>query len=189
MAIKTLAEVKKLFNGVSSVRFAKTVQATLAAAAWDFELPIANDSLNITQAAGTLNPTKVFGLAGAWTITGQPGNITIDMFLPTIHDDLMGIFYTKNSTSLSTADETVGNVTGTFAGYGYFLTNEMLEGSAMIISENRQYALFLKHVQGYPSLVFDSPLDKPMGVNLSLQIVGGNSEADIALLTWTPKTP
>jgi len=66
------------------------------------------------------------------------------------------------------------------------LTNEMIEGSAMIISEDRQNALFIRNVQGYPSLVFDSPLDTPAGVNLNLQVAGGSTEADIAFLTWTP---
>lgn len=186
MAMTTMANLKEIFKGVSSFRYAKTVQESVASATWDFELPIANDSLKLTQAAGTLNPTKVFGMAGAWTITGEPGDITIDMFLPTIHEDLMEVFYKKKSPTLSTADEVIDGVSGSFDGYGYLLTNEMLEGSAMIISENRQYALFLRNIQGYPSLVFDSPLDTPMGVNLSLQVVGGDDEADIALLKWTP---
>jgi len=186
MAIKTMAQLKKIFKGVSSIRLATTVQASLATAAWDVELPVANDSLNISQADGTLNPLKVFGQAGAWTIVGETGDISLTMFIPSIHDDLMSIFYTKTASSLSTADEAQAGVTGSFDGYGYFLTNEMIEGSAMIISEDRQNALFIRNVQGYPSLVFDSPLDTPAGVNLNLQVAGGSTEADIAFLTWTP---
>ena len=186
MAIKTMAQLKKIFKGVSSIRLATTVQASLATAAWDVELPVANDSLNISQADGTLNPLKVFGQAGAWTIVGETGDISLTMFIPSIHDDLMTIFYTKTTSSLSTADEAQAGVTGSFDGYGYFLTNEMIEGSAMIISEDRQNALFIRNVQGYPSLVFDSPLDTPAGVNLNLQVAGGSTEADIAFLTWTP---
>ncbi len=186
MAIKTMADLKEIFKGVSSIRLATTVQASLATAAWDVELPVANDSLNITQADGTLNPLKVYGQAGAWTIVGETGDISMTMFVPSIHDDLMDIFYQKTAASLSSADEAVNGVTGSYEGYGYYLTNEMIEGSMMIISEDRKSALFIRNIQGYPALVFDSPLDRPMGVNLSLQVVGGDNEADIAFLTWAP---
>ena len=186
MAIKTMAELKEIFKGVSSFRWANTVQTSIASAAWEYELPIATDSFNLTQAAGTLNPTKVFGLAGAWTVSGEQGDVTIDIFLPTIHDDLMKIFYSQTAAELETADETKGSVTGSYKGYGYKLNNEMLEGSAMIVSEDGKKALFLRNVQGFPSLVYDSPLDTPMGVNLNLQLVGGDPEADMAFLEWTP---
>lgn len=186
MAMKKFTDLKKVFKGVSSIRLATTVQASLATAAWDVELPVANDSLNIAQADGTLNPLKVYGQAGAWTIVGETGDISMSMFIPSIHADLMDIFYTKTTASLTGADETIGAVTGSYDGYGYFLTNEMIEGSAMIISEDRKNALFIRNVQGYPALVFDSPLDTPAGVNLTLQVAGGDTEADIAFLTWTP---
>ena len=188
MAMTTMANLKEIFKGVSSFRWAKTVQTSIASAAWDVELPIATDTFNLTQAAGTLNPTKVFGMAGAWTISGEQGDITIDIFLPTIHEDLMEIFYSKTASELQTASETQEGVTGTYKGFGYKLNNEMLEGSAMIVSEDGSHALFLRNIQGYPALVFDSPLDTPMGVNLNLQLVGGDAEADMALLKWTPAT-
>lgn len=186
MAMKLKEEVKTIFSGVSTLRWANTVQTTLAGATWDFEFPVANDSLQVTQGDGTLNPTKVFGSAGAWAISGEQGDITIDMFIPTIHDDLMKIFYSQTAAELETADETKGSVTGSYKGYGYKLNNEMLEGSAMIVSEDGKKALFLRNVQGFPSLVYDSPLDTPMGVNLNLQLVGGDAEADMAFLEWTP---
>ena len=186
MAMKLKEEVKTIFSGVSTLRWANTVQATLAGATWDFEFPVATDSLQLTQGDGTLNPTKVFGSAGAWAISGEQGDITLDMFIPTIHDDLMKIFYSQTAAELETADETKGSVTGSYKGYGYKLNNEMLEGSAMIVSENGLNAIFIRNAQGFPALRFDSPLDTPMGVNVSLQAVGGGTESDFALLKWTP---
>jgi hypothetical protein len=186
MAMKKMSELKTIFKGVSSFRYSKTIVDDLSTAEWDFELPIANDSLNISQAAGTLNPTKVFGSASAWTITGEPGEITAEMFIPTIDEDLMEVFYTKSASVISTASETISDVAGTYEGYAYKLSNKMIEGSMMIVSENKEYALFIKNAQGYPSLVFDSPLDTPMGVNLSLQVADGGDTTDIALLKWKP---
>ena len=44
MAIKTMAELKEIFKGVSSFRWANTVQTSIASASWEYEFPIATDS-------------------------------------------------------------------------------------------------------------------------------------------------
>jgi len=186
MAMIPIATLKEIFKGVSSFRFASTVQATLATAAWEFELPIVSDSFNVTQANGTTTPTKVLGLAGAWCVSGEPGDIAIAFTIPSIKDSLLDVFYTKSAASLATADETQGTVTGGFEGYGYFLKTDMLEGSALIISENQNYALFIKNIQGYPALVLADGNGSPMGVSVNGLVVGGNAECDFALLKWTP---
>lgn len=186
MAIVPIAQLKEIFKGVSSFRFASSVQATLATASWEFELPITSDSFDVTQAAGTTTPTNVLGLAGAWCVAGEPGDISINFTMPSIKDSLVGIFYEKTAAELETADETQGTVTGTFKGYGYYLKRDMIEGSALIISENGEYALFIKNMQGYPALVFPDGNGSPMGITLNAMIVGGNTECDFALLKWTP---
>ena len=145
-------------------------------------------SLNSLMKASIIHDNHTFSLQ-AWdqrVLAPIIKDVTIDVFLPTIHDDLMKIFYSQTAAELETADETKGSVTGSYKGYGYKLNNEMLEGSAMIVSEDGKKALFLRNVQGFPSLVYDSPLDTPMGVSLSLQLVGGDAEADMAFLEWTP---
>ena len=186
MSMIPIATLKEIFKGVSSFRFASTVQATLATAAWEFELPIVTDSFDITQASGTTTPTKVLGLAGAWCVAGEPGDIAINFTIPSIKDSLLDVFYTKTASSLSTADEAQGSVTGAFEGYGYFLKSDMIEGSALIISENQEYALFVKNIQGYPALILADGTGSPMGVTINGLVVGGNAECDFALLKWTP---
>lgn len=188
MPMIPIATLKEIFKGVSSFRFASTVQATLATAAWEFELPITTDSFDITQAAGTTTPTNVLGLAGAWCVSGEPGDIAVNFTMPSIKDSLLGIFYEKTASALSTADEVIGTVTGAFEGYGYFLKRDMIEGSALIISENQEYALFIKNIQGYPALVLADGIGSPMGVTMNGLVVGGNTECDFALLKWTPNT-
>lgn len=184
--MKTVDQLKVIFKGVSSVRFASTVQATLATAAWEFELPIVNDSFDVTQAAGTITPTNILGRAGAWATSGTSGDIAINFRIPSIEDSLLGIFYTKTATELSTADETQGAVTGAFEGYGYHLTSDMLEGSMLIISENRQKALFIPNLQGFPAIVLPDGNGTPMGIDITALLVSGNTECDFALLDWTP---
>lgn len=188
MAIVPISELKVIFKGVSSFRFSPTVQATVAAADWKYELPIVSDSFDITQASGTTTPTNVLGLAGAWTISGEPGDISINFTIPSIKDSLLGEFYEKTAAELRTANEVVGAVTGSFKGYGYKLKRDMIEGSALIISENGDYALFIKNIQGYPSLVLSDGIGAPMGVTMNAMVVGGNTECDFALLKWTPAT-
>ena len=186
MAIVPIAQLKEIFKGVSSFRFASTVQAAIATASWEFELPIVSDSFDLTQANGTTTPTNVLGLAGAWCVAGQPGDVALNFTIPSIKDSLLGIFYEKTAAELETADETQGTVTGSFKGYGYFLKNDMIEGSALIISENQGYALFIKNLQGFPALVLADGNGSPMGISINALVVGGNTECDFALLKWTP---
>ena len=187
MPMIPIAQLKDIFKGVSSFRFASTVQTTLASAAWEFELPIVSDSFDITQASGTTTPTNVLGLAGAWTVAGEPGDIAINFTIPSISDSLLGVFYKKTASEISTANEVQGTVTGKFEGYGYYLKRDMIEGSALIISENGEKALFIKNMQGFPALVLADGNGSPMGVTMNGLVVGGNAECDFALLEWTPK--
>lgn len=187
MAIITKENLKTIFQGISSVRHSKDVIATIATADWDYEFPVLDDSFNFAQADGTLNSLKVFGSAAAWTISGGPGDFTIEMTLPTVHNSLMEYFYEKTSSELTSPEETLNAVAGNYKGNGYFLTAKMISGSFMILSTDKKNALFIREAKGYPSLIFDNPIAKPIAIKLSLQLVGGHTESDIALLTFTKK--
>ena len=186
MAMEPVINSKVIFKGVSSVRFSSTVQATVAGATWEWELPILNDSFDITQAAGSLTPVNILGYAGAWCVSGEQGDIDVNFTIASIKDTLLGVFYEKTAAELETADETHGTVTGSFKGYGYNLKKDMIEGSMLIISENQEWALFIKNIQGYPAIALPDGMGTPIGVTINGKVVGGNSECDFALLKWTP---
>ncbi len=189
MAMTTITQLKDIFSGVSSVRISTSVQSDLSTAAWDYELPVANDSFDITQDEGTVNEYKVLGYAAAWNLSGEAGGVGINLTMPTVNEAFVSEFYEATTADLSSASETVKGVAGTYTGKGYFLKNDMFEGSALIISENGQKALFIKHFKGYPALQFSDPLAAPVAITLNARLVGGNEECDFALLDFTPDTP
>jgi hypothetical protein len=188
MAMTTITDLKDIFSGVSSIRISTSVQADLSTAAWDYELPVANDSFDITQDEGTINEYKVLGLSAAWSISGEGGGVGLSFTIPTVDDTFVSEFYDPTTSALTTASETINGVAGTFTGNGYFMKNDMFEGSALIISEAGDKALYIKHFKGYPAFQFNDPLAAPVAISLTARLVGGNEECDFALLTFTPDT-
>lgn len=184
----TKEQLKKLFEGVSQVRYSKSVITDLATAEWDLEFPTARDGFDFSQEDGTLNPTKVFGTAAAWSMTGESGAVNINLTIPTISDDVVKIFYNQKATDITSKKEGEVGATGTYEGKGYFMSDKSVEGSFMIVSESGKHALYLKHIRGYASLKFDDPTGKPMAIQFNAMLLGGNEECDFALLEWKPAT-
>ena len=74
------------------------------------------------------------------------------------------------------------------SGTGINLTEKQLSGMAMLISQDKKYALVIKNLEGYASVQFDAPSTKPLGYNVSFDVSGiteGDTDGDIVLYEYS----
>ena len=88
MAMKTKVDLKKVFNDPKALLFQKAVVDLASSSitlAPEYDLPVAVDTLQITQDDPTVNHYKIIGLAGDWTSSATIGDTTIQHRASEIH--------------------------------------------------------------------------------------------------------
>lgn len=173
---------RQVFMGVSTFRWkdGDVSTAELASVKWDKELPVLTDGLEFSQDDPTVNDVKVLGESRPWASTSESGSINMAINLPTVSEDIMGWLYTEGATSVTTAEEvTKGGKSGSFSGKGYKLTKKAVEGTVMIVSEDEQYALIVRHIVGYTSFAFSDPTTTPFAVKITATLSGMVSEDNL----------
>jgi hypothetical protein len=103
--MKTMTDLKDVFNGISSFMF-DTTPISLASGsitmAPEYELPVTVDTLSISQDDPTINHYKVHGLGTDWVSTSEPGDATIEFTVPSVHADVLNVAYGSSTAASQT---------------------------------------------------------------------------------------
>lgn len=185
---KTKEELKEVFIGVSEFRFATQSGPFTTETVWDYELPILRDSVNFDNPAPTINKVFIHGDEKPYASTAEASDMILTFEIPSIHDDVTGFLYNKGTAIADIAD-TVDGVTGTWSGQGIKLDNKVIEGMAMIISEDRKHALLIKNLKGYSSMNMNEISTTPVSFTVTTTLEGGvttDTDGDVVFLTFTP---
>lgn len=189
MSVKlTKEQLKDVFIGVSEFRFATESKPFAANMEWDYELPILRDSLSFDNPAPTINPVYIHGSQKPYASTSEPSDITIAFEIPSIHKDITGFLYNEAGT-IDKISDTVNGVSGTWSGQGIKLDNKVIEGMAMIISEDRKHAILIKNLKGYSSANMNDISTTPVSFTVTATLEGGvtdDPDGDIVFMTFTP---
>ena len=187
MAMKTVAELTQAFMGVATLRYKATSAKLIAEQTWDFEFPILRDSINFTQGAPTRNSAYIHGSSKAYaTTTGDPSATTLTFFVPSLNSDVQTALGNPAIGTPATMHD--GSAYWKPVGSGLALNEKELAGMAMIISQDRQYALVVKNLKGYASAQFDAPSTKPLGYNVEFDVSGitsGDTDGDVVLYEYS----
>lgn len=179
--------LKKVFVGVSEFRFKNRSEKLTASTTWDYELPILRDSVSFDNPAPTFNRVYIHGDERPYATTAEPSDMTLTFEIPSISDRVTGWLYNDGGTVEGIAD-TIDSVSGNWAGKGIKLDNKVIEGMAMIISEDRKHALVIKNLKCYSSVNMDDLSTSPVSFTITATLEGGvstDTDGDIVFLDFT----
>ena len=187
MAMKTVSELTMAFMGVSTLRYKETSAKLIATQEWDYEFPVLRDSVNFTQGEISRNQAFIHGSSRAYaTAAGEPASTILTFFVPSINAAVQTAF--GNTASGTPATLKDGDTYWKPVGTGINLTEKQLSGMAMLISQDKKYALVIKNLEGYASVQFDAPSTKPLGYNVSFDVSGitqGDTDGDVVLYEYS----
>jgi hypothetical protein len=111
--------------------------------------------------------------------------------VPSIDEDTTGWLGKQMTDVPVSMEDEVDGVAGTWVpiGKGLSLNLKKLSGMAMVISEDKMYAIVIKNLVGYSSLIMNaSASSKPIGykVSFSLEGITEDTDGDVVFLKWTP---
>ena len=185
---KKLADLKKAFVGVSEFRFCKSSSDFSASTVWDYELPILRDSLTFETSEPSFDNKFIHGESVPYVSTAEPGETTMSFEIPSIDDDITGWLLTAADTAtLTGVADTVGGEEGTWSGAGYKLDNKVIQGMAMIISEDRSKAILIRNLKGYVSVNMSELSNSPVSFTISATIessISDSKQGDIMFLEF-----
>lgn len=178
------------FMGMSTLRWSSSSQKLVATQAWDKEVPVGKDTVSFLQGDPTINKYYIHGQAAPYASTAEPGDITMALEIPSIDEDTTGWLATQMANAPVAMEDEVDGVDGTWApiGKGIKLDIKTIRGMAMLISQDKQYAIVIKNLKGFSSVMMDSISTKPVGfkVSCSLEGISDDTDGDVVFLKWTP---
>lgn len=188
MAMKTRNELKDVFNGLSSLYFCKAAVdldgasdngVTSLNIAWDYELPVTVDTLQISQDDPTINHYKVIGLQGDWTSSAEAGDFTIQFTVPTKHTDVIKLAfgetaYKDMSGVVMTGDDNVAKIGGANAkwqGGAVAINMTKVQGTIGLLDEAKENMMLVSNIELYAKPMYENPGTEPFAIQFSGTIV------------------
>lgn len=149
---KSLGELKVLFNKIKEIYFVSDTTLTPATLSTvDMELPVISDG--VTFDTGQPSVTKVKLTTGeTWTSISEAGDSSIAFQISSVAGIINDTFMNKQGDAVSMTTTVEGN---TYSGQGYDLEPKKVEGGLFMLSEDRQTAIYLPHVEIYSNFVVD----------------------------------
>ena len=187
MAVKSKTSLKEVFAGIASVMFQSekiNLASGTASIAPEFDLPVHVDDLSINQDEPDLNHYKVHGLNADWVSTATAGDVTINIIVPTLHNDIMGWAFGDGTSVSATVTESAALVDGTFTGQAFGLNTRKITGSLILLNEAKDKLFVIANAALWPSLVYENGSTDPIAVRLS-GTIEASEVADICLLKKT----
>lgn len=184
MAAKTKQELKQVFNEVCDLYYQKaevdlskeTIEITP-----EFNLPVTTDTLQITQDDPTINHYKVIGLDADWTSTSSPGDMKIQLTVPTINKEVMQIFYGDNSVAditkatVTTGDTEVDNEAG-YEGYALEPKKKKIQGTFVLVDAEKNNLFIVTNFALYAKFLYDNVGTDPFAIQLIGSIEGAGKK-------------
>lgn len=192
MAMKKKQELKDVFNGLSSLLYTKEVidlskdNTTITP---EFDLPVAVDTLQISQDDPTINHYKVIGLDGDWTSSATLGDMSIQFTVPTKAKDVLVLAYGKDAVkdltkvSIASGDDEVDNKTAGYKGVSIMLKKQKVTGTFVLVDEEKQNLMVLTNVALWAKPLYENPGTEPFAI----QFTGTLEGAGVQSMAWLTK--
>ena len=185
MAAKTKQELKVVFNDIADLYYQQAVvdfeQSTLTFAP-EFNLPVTVDTLQITQDDPTINHYKVIGLDADWTSSSTPGDLKIQLTVPTLDKEVMKIFYGADAVkdvtkaNMTTGDTELDASTG-FEGHAWELKKRKITGTIILVDSEKKNLVVITNLALYAKQLYDNPGTQPFAIQLTGSIEGAGKKS------------
>lgn len=188
MAMKSKVDLKQVFNDPKALLFQKDVVDLASSSitlAPEYDLPVAVDTLQITQDDPQVNHYKILGLAGDWTSSATIGDTTIQFTVPTNHTDVLKLAYGEDAVKAITATVTgTTTIDGSWAGNSLDLKQHKVTGTFVLIDAEEKNLFVVTNTALYAKVLYDNPGTAPFAVQFSGTIEGAGTPC----MAWLTKT-
>lgn len=167
-----VASLKKIFNDPATILYSKTSYdlTTTTSLSFDYKFPVTVDTLQVTQDDPTINHYKIIGLAGDWTTSATLGDVSIQMTIPNIHEDVLKMCFGEDNVK-SITSVTIG--TDKFSGSGVVMKKHKVSGTIAVVASNDADIMLVTGAAMYAKLLYENPGTDPFAIQLT-----GGIEAD-----------
>lgn len=174
--MKKKMELKDVFNGLSSLYYSKEVYdfdgadgagVTELAVAWDYELPVTVDTLQITQDDPTINHYKVIGIQGDWTSSAESGDFSFQFTVPTKAEDVLKLAFGEES-SVAMKGVTMADLgDGAWAGTAVNLEMTKITGTIGLLDQSKKNMMLITNVALYAKPLYENPSTEPFAIQFT----------------------
>lgn len=190
--MKTKQELKDVFNGLSSLLYSSTIvdlskdNQTITP---EYDLPVAVDTLQISQDDPTINHYKVIGLDGDWTSSATLGDMSIQFTVPTKAKDVLTLAYGADSVkditklSINTGDADIDNSTSGYEGVSIKLEKKKVTGTFVLVDEEKENLMVLTNIALWAKPLYDNPGTEPFAIQFTGTMEGAGSQS----MAWLKK--
>ena len=190
MSMKTKSDLKDVFNGANSLLYQSDVidlSSNTITITPEYDLPVAVDTLQLSQSDPTINHYKVIGLDGDWTSSASLGDMTVQLTIPSKHDDVLKLIYGEDAVkSLSgvTVASAGTDINGTYTGTALMLKKKKLSGSFVILDEERTNLFVITNIAMWAKPLYENTSTQPFAFQLTGTIEGAGDYS----LAWLKKS-
>lgn len=189
--MKTKQELKDVFNGLSSLLYQSEVvdlsQAVLSITP-EYDLPVAVDTLQISQEDPTVNHYKVIGLDGDWTSSATLGNMNIQFTVPTKAKEVLKLAYGEDAVkditklTINTGDADIDNAQG-YHGVSLSLKKKKVTGTFVLVDESKENLMIITNVALWAKPLYENPGTEPFAIQFTGTMEGAGSQS----IAWLKK--
>lgn len=192
MATKTKQELKDVFNGLSSLLYQSAVvdlsQSTLSITP-EYDLPVAVDTLQVTQDDPTINHYKVIGLDGDWTSSATLGDMNIQFTVPTKAKEVLVLAYGEDAVkeitklTINTGDAEIDNGELGYKGVSLMFKKTKVTGTFVLVDEEKTNLMVMTNVALWAKPLYDNPGTEPFAIQFTGTMEGAGSQS----MAWLTK--
>lgn len=194
--MKSKIDLKDVFNGANSLLYQSSIidlSANQVALSPEYDLPVAVDTLQLSQDDPTINHYKVIGLDGDWTSSASLGDMTVQMTIPTKHSDILKLIYGEDAVkaitgaTINSGDADLDGTSGspnTYAGSALMLKKKKLTGTFVIVDEERTNLFVITNIAMWAKPLYDNTSTQPFAFQLTGTIEGAGGYS----LAWLKKS-
>ena len=189
--MKTKQELKDVFNGLSSLLYQSAVvdlSQSILSITPEYDLPVAVDTLQISQEDPTVNHYKVIGLDGDWTSSATLGNMNIQFTVPTKAKEVLQLAYGEDAVkeitklTINTGDADIDSAQG-YHGVSLSLKKKKVTGTFVLVDEAKENLMIITNVALWAKPLYENPGTEPFAIQFTGTMEGAGSQS----IAWLKK--
>ena len=189
--MKTKQELKDVFNGLSSLLYQSAVvdlSQSILSITPEYDLPVAVDTLQISQEDPTVNHYKVIGLDGDWTSSATLGNMNIKFTVPTKAKEVLQLAYGEDAVkeitklTINTGDADIDSAQG-YHGVSLNLKKKKVTGTFVLVDEAKENLMIITNVALWAKPLYENPGTEPFAIQFTGTMEGAGSQS----IAWLKK--
>lgn len=181
----TKDQLAEKFSGANSLLYQKAALVITESngvksftATPEIDVPCKVDTLNFEQGEASKEEYKVIGLAGAWVLESEPGDIDVGFRVPSIHKKVLELAFGEDA--VSEIEATIDSAD--WEGIALILKNKKVEGTWMVLNNTKDRLMIINNTALFASLVLDSDAKGVMAVDFNGSIETDGTSPDVIFL-------